>query len=81
MSRAPSEGNSPVKPFRTISGSSLSGDGGSGGPIEPLDLDEDKSSSEMTIPLVEGSPALEATRTESATDVPKMTLSGDATLD
>ena len=80
MSRVNSESNSPVKPFRTVSGSSASGDGSSGA-MEPLDLDEDKSSSEATIPLVEGSPALEATRTESSSDVPRMTLSGDATTD
>ena len=69
MSRTGSESGSPVKPFRAVSG----------GTMEPLDLDEDKSStSEMTIPLVDGSPALDSTRSQSSSsDIPRMTLSGD----
>lgn len=69
MSRTGSESGSPVKPFRTVSG----------GTMEPLDLDEDKSTSEATIPLVDGSPALDPTRSQSSSsDVPRMALSGDA---
>lgn len=53
MSRANSEAGSPVKPFRSLSGEQ----------VEPLDLDEDRSSSE-TIPLVDSdSPALGPTTT------------------